>query len=186
MDRSNFLEDYFNTVNYIEQLNIQCDDHNFIDKLQVLAEYQVITQRKIMYGLMHNEEKKWHTCDEKDKNSQNICIARIHNGGQCSRKCKNDNVEFCGSHLHSLPYGRVDEEPQNLNKLVEKKTRGRKSKNKSNVELSQIDLANYIKTQSIFIDETEYLIDENGIVYENDHTNTIVAIKIGETEYQWF
>ena len=100
-------------------------------------------------------------------------------------KCKTNGFTFCGSHLHSLPYGRIDIKPENLNELIEKKARGRKAKNKSYVELDQIDLENhYIKTQIINIQGNEYLIDEHNVIFENNNVNTIVAIKNGD-QYKW-
>lgn len=35
------------------------------------------------------------------------CMARTYSGIQCSRK-KQKDTDFCGSHIHSQPYGRID------------------------------------------------------------------------------
>jgi len=185
MTDHDFLQLHLHQTDYIGQLNISFDDDD-LQKLQVLMEYHVINQRKLLHQIIHVRKTESPIKLNEKNNGNNRCIARIHSGNQCSRKCKTDSHEFCGSHLHSLPYGRIDEKPPDLNKLVEKKTRGRKSKNKTNIELDQIDLSNYIKTRSAIIEGIEYLIDDNNVLFENDSANTIVGRKIGETEYLWF
>ena len=52
-------------------------------------------------------------------------FGRTGKGTQCTRKAKNGSV-FCGSHMKSLPHGRVDEEKEE--KLPERKKRGRPKK----------------------------------------------------------
>src|SRR5947208_3392109 len=133
-----FLHDFFSDSDYIQKLKIPTDVET-ICHLQFLIEMKIEKQQS-MLKILHNIQKT-------NKNKKK-CLARIHNNGQCSRKVK-DNSDFCGSHINSLPYGRIDEESHNTNRLVEKKTRGRKSKNRSSAELDQIDLSNYIKTTII-------------------------------------
>ena len=82
--------------------------------------------------------------------------------------------------------GRIDEEPIQKNRLVEKKTRGRKAKNKSNIDLNKIDLSQYIQTKVIIVKNSEYLIDNNGILFENDSNNKIVGRHLQEGEFEWF
>jgi len=41
------------------------------------------------------------------------CQARIANGRQCSRKKQKDS-DFCGSHLHNQPFGRIDQVNQQI------------------------------------------------------------------------
>ena len=179
MDKTeNFLQSNFNSENFVQQLKL--DEMDLI-KLNLLIEYRLLQNKRFFKNLCKSNQK----LPDKDKNlGNNRCLARIHSGNQCSRKCKTNDVTFCGSHLHSLPYGRIDMKPQNSNKLIEKKTRGRKSKNKSYIELDQIDLTHYIKTEIIEISGCEYLIDENGVLFENNNINTIVGIKVGEN-YTW-
>src|SRR5258708_5223800 len=134
MAESDFLKQYLHKTDYIKQLNVSFKDDE-LQKLQLLMEYHVLNHRRMINEL--TQVRKMIAQDKlSEKNTGiNQCIARIHNGNQCSRKCKSNAHKFCGSHLHSLPYGRIDEKPPDLNKLVEKKNRGRKSKNKTKVEL---------------------------------------------------
>jgi len=185
MTESDFLQLHLHRTDYIKQLNVPFEDDE-LQKLQLLMEYHVLNQRKMIHELIQVRKVLVKDRTIEKNTGSNQCVARIHNGNQCSRKCKSNVHEFCGSHLHSLPYGRIDEKPLDINKLVEKKTRGRKSKNKTNIELDQIDLNNYIKTQIILIEGTEYLIDNNDIVFENDSSNTIVGRRINDDEYLWF
>ena len=76
-------------------------------------------------------------------NNNNICMARKQDGNQCTRKKKNG--DFCGKHEKNQKYGRIDD----YNNLVEK--------------LSQDD--NYIMVWTEIINEKEYLVDSNNIVY---------------------
>ena len=174
-------------IDYLEQLKIPHDNQT-MHNLSVLLEYHLLYQRKLLDLLIpFNMIKNDSLMQEKDKNiGKHRCLARIHNKNQCSRKCKNDTVNFCGSHLHSLPYGRIDQKLETVGKLFEKKTRGRKSKTKSTIELEQIDLKDYIKTEIIIIDGNEFLVDENNVIFENNCINTIIGIQTNQNEYQWF
>ena len=118
-------------------------------------------------------------------NSRRQCLARIHTGQRCSRKIRSSSCveKFCGSHIHSRPYGRTDETPENSCQLFEKKTRGRKAKNKINTDLNAIDLSEYLKTKYVTIDNTEYLTDGN-IILTTD-TNTIIGINTNDDSVQW-
>lgn len=40
----------------------------------------------------------------------NRCIALKCNGERCSRKQKNNNTDFCGTHMKGAPYGTIDQE----------------------------------------------------------------------------
>jgi hypothetical protein len=180
MTDQDFLHLHLDQTDYVKQLDISFDDLN-LQKLQVLMEYHVLNQRRLIHQILQN-----HLTEVDEKNDGNRCIARIHNGNQCSRQCKDISQEFCGSHIHSLPYGRIDEKLPDLNQLIEKKTRGRKAKNKTNIELGQIDLNNYIKTQSIIIEGIEYLIDQNNVLFESNSSNTIVGRKTTDNQYMWF
>ena len=70
-------------------------------------------------------------------------MARKQDGNQCTRKKKNG--DFCGKHEKHQKYGRIDD----YNNLVEK--------------LSQDD--NYIMVWTESINNKEYLVDSNNIVY---------------------
>ena len=83
------------------------------------------------------------------------CMGRKIDGKQCTRSRLKD-CDFCKSHKDNLPHGRVDDpnyEPP------EKGKRGRKKKS--------IDYTNgnYIATHLEMIDGTQYLVNENGLVF---------------------
>jgi len=105
------------------------------------------------------------------------CSARIHNGSQCSRKRHSHASQFCGSHANSLPYGRIDIQ------LAEHKSARKKL---SNTGKTVTDYTRYVRTSVINIGGTDYLIDDNGVVYEHNSENTIVALRVKDNEYQWF
>jgi hypothetical protein len=147
-------------------------DPKYLQLLENLTEYLLVRQQLALLTVINNDVDQ--------------CLARIHNGNRCSRKCKINSHEFCGSHIHSLPYGRIDEELKIVEKFIEKKTRGRKSKNKSVVDLDQIDLSQYVKTQLVTINNRGYLLDENGVIFENDSANTIIGLQTATDQYQWF
>ena len=185
MTDTDFLQLHLHQTDHAKQLDIGYDAYD-LQKLQILLEYHVINQRCFLNQIAQLLKiGNYAQLNEKNKTTDR-CMARIHNGNQCSRRCKTGGHGFCGSHLQSLLYGRIDENPLDLNKLVEKKTRGRKSKNKTNIELDRIDLNNYIKTRTAIIDGIEYLIDDNDVLFENDSANTVVGCKISENKYQWF
>jgi hypothetical protein len=175
------LADFFNEKVYLENERIRNAKPEQLKKIDLLIDLELARQRSILAMLQNMS-----TPEQSPTNERKRCMARIHSGNQCSRKCKSSESDFCGSHMHSLPYGRIDQEPTHLNKLVEKKTRGRRSKNKTNIDLSKINLGLYIKTKTIIFDGTEYLIDDNNVIFTSDNANTIVGRRLGNNEYQWF
>lgn len=98
------------------------------------------------------------------------CLARTHDQSQCKRKCRDHNY-LCGSHLLSLPYGRID---QPLSSVTHPDSD------------ANIDLSKYVKTSLTSIEGNNYLIDENGILYDCGETNTIVGRKVGNDQINWF
>lgn len=157
-----------------------------IDKLeynQVYCIHETKTEQ-LLYGKIEeliSSTKTLLSSVTSDPNTKKHCMARTHTGQQCCRK-SHANHHLCGGHLHALPYGRID---QLVDCLVKKNTKGRKSK-KLILNLDQIDMSQYIKTQPIQINGQEYLIDEYGVVYENDRANTIVAHQDANGQYEWF
>uniref|UniRef100_A0A6C0EJ86 Uncharacterized protein n=1 Tax=viral metagenome TaxID=1070528 RepID=A0A6C0EJ86_9ZZZZ len=86
-----------------------------------------------------------------------ICMARKQDGNQCTRKKKFG--EFCGKHETNQKFGRIDD----YNNLIDK--------------LSQDD--NYIMTWVETINDKEYLVDSNNVVYTNNLNNPqIIGKKI--------
>ena len=80
---------------------------------------------------------------------KHICMARKQDGNQCTRKKKFG--DFCGKHETNQKFGRIDD----YNNLINK--------------LSHDD--NYIMTWIEIINNKEYLVDSNDIVYTNNLNN---------------
>ncbi len=127
---------------------------------------------EVTVNLRSSQVKKQRTKKGIDLNSR--CIARTGLGKQCTRS-KLKNKGFCKSHSQSLPYGRIDEP------FIQKS----KKKNRKNMTKGEIDFSYYIKTIIIDIDDSQYLIDENGVIYNHDQNNNIIGRKI-ENEVEWY
>lgn len=112
------------------------------------------------------------------------CMARIHDKTQCTRKCKTPHTKLCGSHSNSIPYGRIDD--QELITDSYRKSKGKMSSSKSDKGTDMVDLDQYIKTESIIIDDKEFLIDDNNLIFDTNIDHTIIGLKINENQYQWF
>lgn len=101
---------------------------------------------------------------------ENKCYARTSSGIQCSRRKQADS-EFCGCHLHTQPYGRVDH-PCNID--TRSKKRGRPPAPQSNGEKSESKTPP--TTETVQIEATLETID--GIEYIiNNNTNNIYKTK---------
>ena len=134
---------------------------------------EIIVAISIDYNLDENEliEKyspKLQTIQEQTKvkrkrksiPKEQCCLGRKQFGEQCTRRKKNGS-DFCGSHMKSLPYGRIDDQKEHLCKVKGK--RGRKKKKVSIEENEE-----YIQT---WIDKDlgdKYLIDKYNTVYTNN------------------
>ena len=92
------------------------------------------------------------------------CYARTANNKQCSRK-KQKGQEFCGSHLHNQPHGRID---QAIDPSKNKpKRRGRPPKNlqKQPTEAQKpevVEMDADIET----INNIEYIVNNDGNIYK--------------------
>ncbi len=153
---------------------------------QMLIEYQLLKQKEILLNLIATIPKK---APPKLKKSDPLvrCLARTFNGQQCSRKSRDPTTDLCGNHLQALPYGRITEDIPDSHQMIDKKTRGRKSKTSGEeIPLSEIDLDQYVKTEPITIEGKDYLIDERGVVFTSDSSNNIVALRVDSNQYQWF
>ena len=90
------------------------------------------------------------------------CYARTAGSKQCSRK-KQKNLDFCGSHLHNQPHGRIDHSTNPCQ--TKPKKRGRPPKNipkqpspePEQEQITQID-ANFESINGI-----NYIVDENNM-----------------------
>jgi hypothetical protein len=94
------------------------------------------------------------------------CLAKTPKGKQCSRG-KFEGSEYCGIHMK--------EKEQNIQKPT------RKAKSSGKKKIGDIDTSLYIKTATMNIEDTEYLVDECGIVYSNDRDNLIMGYIADDT-----
>lgn len=103
------------------------------------------------------------------------CMGRKIDGKQCTRSRLKES-EFCKSHKDNLPHGRVDDpnyEPP------EKGKRGRKKKS---VDYND---GNYIATHLEMIDGTQYLVNEEGLVFSyNIESPVFIGKKTDEGKIQ--
>ncbi len=190
----------FITDNLISQI----DPHLTTDTelMVTYIEYQILKQRSILRELLQTQQQLLISKNISPQSHSKIpiqlkskitsttknapCQARIYNGKQCSRRCKDPSSEFCGNHLLMTPFGRIGEDLPNLAKQIKSRTRGRQSTNTQNTDIANLDLSQYIKTQQIIINGQDYLIDAHGVVFTTDNSNTITALKTGDNQYQWF
>lgn len=116
-------------------------------------------------------------------NNKLKCMARKTNKEQCNRN-KKDNTDYCSCHNKSRPNGRIDEEPYNKDQQPTPKKRGPKFKNKQ-LAINNINLDLYQKIRLIKIDDNQYYIDDNGILYAKDDSGNIIGHK--EQDFiKWF
>ena len=100
-----------------------------------------------------------------NENNSDKCLARKQDGLQCTRN-KKPNKDFCGKHLHSRKFGRVDDNQYMDNTLDNE----------------------CIKTHVENINANDYLVDDDNYVYTNNienpeligrkENNSILEIKI--------
>lgn len=93
--------------------------------------------------------------------SDKQCMGRKLDGKQCTRGRK-DNSEFCKSHQNKLPFGRIDDDDYCVK---EPSKRGRKKKN------NILNCNKYIVTHIEEIEGSNYLVDDNNLVYSFDVNN---------------
>lgn len=85
-------------------------------------------------------------------NSSLICMARKQDGSQCTRRKKQD-CEYCGKHVTNRRYGRIDEN-------------------------CMFESSNFIQTRLETFGDTDYLVDENDIVFTyNVNKPSVVGYK---------
>ena len=112
------------------------------------------------------------------------CMARIHDNSQCTRKYRDVPSKLCGSHINSIPHGRIDIISNNI---IEKKHTNKNTKDKNITISADIDLSKYVKTTILSINGQDYLHDNNNILFDNNNdTTTILGRIIGENQYEWF
>lgn len=143
-----------------EYISVNNLNHDTLVELSNLVHYYVIQQRKQLTDILQG------------KLQTHRCVARIQNNTQCSRNCKSIFVPLCGSHIKSLPYGRIDTINNEYPNIPHNN--------------DDVDLSLYVRTQIINIAGINYLIDDNNIIFENNDTNTILAQKMSDGNIKWF
>lgn len=110
------------------------------------------------------------------------CMARKTNYEQCNRN-KKDNTDYCSCHNKSRPNGRIDEEI-NKDQTSTPKKRGPKFKSKQ-LAMDNINLDLYQQVKLIKIDDNQYYIDDNGILYAKNDSGNIIGHKEKDL-IKWF
>lgn len=101
------------------------------------------------------------------------CMARTSGQIQCTRKRQN-NSEYCGSHLHKQPHGRIDDPvtttPEKNDQPTQPKKRGRpkgSTKKKSETDDNKISIS------EVEIDGTTYIMDDKNNLFEKTSDDNI-------------
>ncbi len=110
------------------------------------------------------------------------CMARIGLGTQCSRS-RTDDMDYCKSHMLSLPYGRIDM-PEELEKKITKR-RGRRCKAEKECSIEDLDMGKYVQAILITIDGGPYLLDQNNVLYHFNTNNEIAGTIVGD-QIEWY
>ena len=142
---------------YLQGLHVSDDDHIKMCQIAYLYHNQ---QQRLIRGVISSLTLG---------PEMGRCIAKIHDGTQCSRKYHDHLTQFCNSHMQALPYG------------VTVPNQRRPSSPLTN----EPDLSLYIRTRPIVIQEVNYLIDDNGVIYENCDTNTIKGRQVDGVVCWW-
>jgi len=106
------------------------------------------------------------------------CLSTGTKGKQCTRY-KIEGLDYCGIHCNILNKKR---DTGIIDANLPKKTRKRRAPNKRII--NDIDVSQYIKTIIMNINNTNYLVDEYGIVFSNDRENLIMGY-ISEDTVNW-
>ncbi len=159
-DLGNIIKSKINDTILAISIDYNLDENELLEKyspnLQVIQEQTKIKRKR------------------KSIPKEHCCLGRKQFGEQCTRRKKNGS-EFCGSHMKSLPYGRIDDKQEFLCKVKGK--RGRKKKKTNSLE----DNDDYIQT---WIDKDlgdAYLIDKYNTVYSNDPESPKIIGKKNQT-----
>lgn len=93
------------------------------------------------------------------------CYARTANSKQCSRK-KQKGQEFCGSHLHNQPHGRIDQAVDPSKNKPKRRGRPPKNMQKQSTNESQTTEVIQMDVNIETIHGIEYIVDNNGNIYK--------------------
>jgi len=101
------------------------------------------------YELYKYLEKKKKKNNNLSSTCSELCMARKQDGNQCTRKKKFN--DYCGKHINSHKYGRIDDSSNLLEDYSEDE--------------------NYIMVWKEKYENIDYLVDSNNIVYTNNIEN---------------
>jgi len=153
-----------NVINIVEEVLENISSDKKLDLAELKSEY-LAPLIKLMETNQEHLEQNINARKPRKKLDPSIqCMARIASKMQCSRK-RQSNVEFCGSHLNTQPYGRIDE-PIMDDKLFKKRGRPPKYPPKTYTD-DEVELKYEIQE----IDNKTYIVDEHGTVYEPPKEN---------------
>lgn len=115
------------------------------------------------------------------------CMARTGAGSQCRRPIILNDAEsdskHCLSHVHSLPYGNIDEE---MPVPIITKKRGKRGKSKQ-FDTKDLNQDLYVQSVLVHIEDVPYLIDEHDVLYSFKNENEIIGyVKSDNDEVIWF
>lgn len=140
------------------------------DMLQTPAQKDKLTIDDIKAVLLDDPTPGKSASIETDDKSNNEgvdhtkCYARTGGSKQCSRK-KQKGQDFCGSHMHNQPNGRIDQIVESVKSQPKKRGRPPKNSPKSNINTDQ-PIATMDATMEK-INGIEYIIDQNtGNIYK--------------------
>ena len=121
----------------------------------------------------------------KQINSKVRCMGRTGKGEQCMR-ARRTGVEFCKTHQHSIPHGRIDE-PAPIK--PKKSRRGRKKKDKKVWTYDELFHNDYVETSlaKMEVDGAvrDVLVDNNRFIYDKE-TLDIIARQGNDDEIYWY
>lgn len=116
-----------------------------------------------------------------EENSLNRCQARTSNGKQCTRAHHNNRTKLCGGHTKANPHGMIGQSNPAEEAKIQKRIQICQKTVKS---LRGLDLSEYIKTTEIELDGKIYLLDDNGILYDQFTLSILAQIK--DYKVYWF
>lgn len=125
------------------------------DNLLNLLSIQIneTTINKINNYLISCRKQSQKTNLYKKENFVENCQAKTSNGKECNRKCDTIYNKYCQFHINNpLKYQNVKPKKKILKDI--------------DINLDKINLLDYIKCQNITINNTVYLIDQFGVIFD--------------------
>lgn len=160
---------------------IKPEDHhllNDVDWTSLIPEFSINLIKKDNHAVKTARSRK-------QIDSAIRCMGRTGKGTQCMR-ARRDATEFCKTHQHSLPHGRIDEEAPIKPK---RSRRGRKRKDKKVWTYDELFHDDYIETSPAKMEVDgqvrNVLVDKNKFIYDQK-TLSIIARQGADEEIYWY